>query len=86
MLSGVDDTGAAAAFDRMKDKVEMMETRAEVSVGLLPSGRLEDRFKQLEQGNVDDELAELKGRMDGVCTPVHVTNTCSPALLQPTKR
>jgi len=62
MLSGVDDTGAAAAFDRMKDKVEMMETRAEVSVGLLPSGRLEDRFKQLEQGNVDDELAELKGR------------------------
>jgi len=56
----------AGAFDRMKEKVEMLETKAEVSAGMLPeaqtSGSLEDRFKQLESGNaVDDELAKLKG-------------------------
>lgn len=67
MLSDVSGTGATGAFDRMKEKVEMMETRAEVSQGLLPSastpGSVEDRFKQLESGNaVDDELAALKGK------------------------
>jgi len=56
----------AGAFDRMKEKVEMLETKAEVSAGMLPeaqtSGSLEDRFKQLESGNsVDDALAKLKG-------------------------
>lgn len=56
----------AGAFDRMKEKVEMLETKAEVSQGMLPeaqtSGSLEDRFKQLEGGNaVDDALAKLKG-------------------------
>jgi len=66
MLSDVSSTGGSGAFDRMKEKVEMLETRAEVSTGLLPEasskGSLEDRFKQLESGNaVDDELAKMKG-------------------------
>lgn len=66
MLSDVGSSSGAGAFDRMKEKVEMLETRAEVSEGLLPAasapGSLEDRFKQLESGNaVDDELARLKG-------------------------
>lgn len=67
MLSDVTSTGASGAFDRMKEKVEMLETRAEVSQGMLPEatspGSLEDRFKQLEAGSaVDDELAKLKGK------------------------
>lgn len=66
MLSDVSSTGSAGAFDRMKEKVEQLETRAEVSQGMLPEatqkGGLEDRFKQLESGDkVDDELAKLKG-------------------------
>lgn len=67
MLSDVGSTNGAGAFDRMKEKVEMLEARAEVSQGLLaPSaqaqGGLEDQFKQLEAGTaVDDELARLKG-------------------------
>jgi len=66
MLSDVTASSGAGAFDRMKEKVEMLETRAEVSQGMLPEaqskGSLEDRFKQLESGNaVDDELAKLKG-------------------------
>lgn len=67
MLSDVGSSSGAGAFDRMKEKVESLETRAEVSAGLLPDaareGSLEDRFKQLESGNaVDDELAMLKGK------------------------
>jgi len=67
MLSDVGQSSGAGAFDRMKEKVEMLETRAEVSQGMLPestaAGSLEDRFKQLESGNaVDDELAKLKGK------------------------
>merc|ERR1719291_1147617 len=66
MLSDVGTTSGAGAFDRMKEKVEMLETRAEVSQGMLPDasapGSLEDRFKALESGDaVDDELAKLKG-------------------------
>lgn len=66
MLSDVGTSSAANAFDRMKEKVEMLETRAEVSEGMLPleaaKGGLEDRFKALESGTkVDDELAKLKG-------------------------
>merc|ERR1719411_249439 len=67
MLSDVGQSSGAGAFDRMKEKVESLETRAEVSQGMLPDaggpGSLEDRFKQLESGNaVDDELAALKGK------------------------
>ncbi|CAJ1398482.1 unnamed protein product [Effrenium voratum] len=67
MLSDITSVGSTGAFERMKEKVEMLETRAEVSQGLLPeaqsSGSLEDRFKQLESGSaVDDELTKLKGK------------------------
>eukprot|EP00971_Amphidinium_carterae_P315951 6280393-Amphidinium_carterae.1 len=68
MLSGIGDgKSSAAAFDRMKDKVRSLETSAEVSQNLLPSGSapasLEQRFKALESGSkVDDELAMLKGK------------------------
>lgn len=66
MLSDVGTSSAAGAFDRMKEKVQMLETRAEVSEGMLPlesgKGGIEDRFKALESGSqVDDELAKLKG-------------------------
>lgn len=66
MLSDVGSSSGAGAFDRMKEKVEMLETKAEVSQGMLPEssapGSLEDRFKALESGSaVDDELAKMKG-------------------------
>lgn len=67
MLSDVGSSSGAGAFDRMKEKVESLEARAEVSQGMLPAssapGSVEDRFKALEAGNVvDDELAAMKGK------------------------
>lgn len=69
MLSDLGQSTGAGAFDRMKEKVEMLESHAEVSAGLLPGMRdsttgqpLEERFRELESGfAVDDELARLKG-------------------------
>jgi len=67
MLSDVTSSSGTGAFDRMKEKVEMLETKAEVSQGMLPTssmpGSLEDRFKQLESGDaVTDMLSQMKGK------------------------
>lgn len=66
MLSEVGQIGGAGAFNRMKEKVEMLEAEAEVSQGLLPNslprGSAEEQFRQLEAGDaIDDELSKLKG-------------------------
>lgn len=67
MLSSVSGTTSMDAFERMKEKVEMLETQAEVS-GQLQFGAgtadMESRFKELEAGsNVDDELAKMKRQL-----------------------
>merc|ERR1711972_374768 len=41
MLSDVGSSSGAGSFDRMKEKVETLETRAEVSAGLLPDSTRE---------------------------------------------
>lgn len=64
MLSGMGTENAMSAFDRMKDKVENMESQAEVSQALTGASAdlsLESKFKELEGTNdLDDELAALK--------------------------
>jgi len=65
MLSSVTGTTSMDAFDRMKEKVEMLETQAEVAgeltAGTATSISSEQKFKALEAGSkVDDELAKLK--------------------------
>lgn len=78
MLAGVGDN-SMSAFDRMKDKVEQLETTAEVSAGMLGAAKdtsLESRFKQLESGSsVDDELAKLKA---GLPPPPGETKQLNP--------
>lgn len=63
MLSGIGD-GSMGAFEKMKDKVEALETQAEVSSNLLGASKdvsLESKFKALESGNgVNDELEQMK--------------------------
>mmetsp|Transcript_53178 Transcript_53178/g.106654 ORF Transcript_53178/g.106654 Transcript_53178/m.106654 type:complete len:127 (-) Transcript_53178:51-431(-) len=66
MLAGVGEN-SMGAFDRMKEKVEQLETTAEVSAGMLGAAAdvsLESKFKQLEGGNkVDDELEKMKASL-----------------------
>ena len=65
------DVGAGStsmdAFERMKEKVEMLESQAEVS-GQLQFGAstadMESKFKALEAGSsVDDELSKMKRQL-----------------------
>lgn len=66
-MSGLGDSGAFDTFDRMANKVDELEAKAEASVeiaGQLAGDNLESEFKQLEAGQgADDELAALKAKM-----------------------
>eukprot|EP00617_Octactis_speculum_P023814 CAMPEP_0185767286 /NCGR_PEP_ID=MMETSP1174-20130828/41870_1 /TAXON_ID=35687 /ORGANISM="Dictyocha speculum, Strain CCMP1381" /LENGTH=247 /DNA_ID=CAMNT_0028451379 /DNA_START=173 /DNA_END=916 /DNA_ORIENTATION=+ len=68
MLSGIGSSNMEA-FDRMKEKVESLESQAEVSAQLTGSSAdvsLESKFKALESGNdVDDELQMMKRQLTG---------------------
>ncbi len=62
-LRGVNTSGAAAAFERMEEKVMMQEARAQAA-GELVGSDLDSQFRALEAGSdVDDELAALKAQM-----------------------
>ena len=68
MLSSVSSGSSSMdAFERMKEKVEMLETRAEVAGQLAPGAStpdMESRFKALEAGSaVDDELSRMKRQL-----------------------
>ncbi|MEB3214997.1 MAG: PspA/IM30 family protein [Nostocales cyanobacterium 94392] len=63
MVSGMNTSGAMAAFERMEEKVMIQEARAQ-SAQELAGADLESQFAQLEAGSgVDDELAALKAQM-----------------------
>lgn len=57
-------TGSAmAAFERMEEKVVLMEARSQAAAELAGSS-LEEQFAMLESGsNVDDELAAMKAQL-----------------------
>ncbi len=63
---GQTSTGSSmAAFERMEEKVQMMEARSEAAAEIAGSD-LDSQFNQLEAGSdVDDELAAMKQQMLG---------------------
>jgi phage shock protein A len=68
-LSGLDDSGALANFERMKDKVEAQEARA-AALGELELTSVDQRFAELETGEqVERELAALKGKRVAALPP-----------------
>jgi len=73
MISGVGDSSALEAFERMKVKVEELETRADVAAEMTIGGTadvsLESKFKALEGSDVDQELAKMKGALNAEQTP-----------------
>lgn len=73
MISGVGDSSALEAFERMKVKVEELETSADVAAEMAIGGSadvsLESKFKALEGNDVDKELAAMKGQLGAEQTP-----------------
>ena len=65
LVSGVSTYSALSAFEKMEEKVMGMEAEAEAVWMLTASNDLEDKFKALEGGCVDDDLAALKSKMLG---------------------
>ncbi len=67
VMTGLSDTSAFEAFDRMATKVEQIEAQASASVEIaqeLSGDTLEQRFRALEgSSDVDQELLALKARM-----------------------
>ncbi|MGE0868011.1 MAG: PspA/IM30 family protein [Kofleriaceae bacterium] len=68
-MQGLGDTSAFDTFDRMAERIQLMEAEAEAGAelaGELSGDTLESKFMQLEQGaggSEDDALAELKAKM-----------------------
>src|SRR5205085_575593 len=65
-MQGLGDTSAFDTFDRMAERIQLMEAEAEAGAelaGELSGDTLESKFLQLEQGaggSEDDALSELK--------------------------
>src|SRR3979409_568291 len=68
-MQGLGDTSAFDTFDRMAERIQLMEAEAEAGAelaGALSGDTLESKFLQREQGGAaseDDALSELKAKM-----------------------
>lgn len=65
LIGSVGTSNSMAAFDRMSEKVDMMEAQAQAVQEISGGGAIEDQFKALEAGGVDDELAMMKKAIAG---------------------
>lgn len=73
-IQGLGDTSAFDTFDRMADRIALMEAEAEAGAelaGELSGDNLEAKFLALEAGgsNDDDALADLKAKMGLLAAP-----------------
>jgi phage shock protein A len=74
-MQGLGDTSAFDTFDRMADRINMLEAEAEAGAelaGEISGGSLEAKFAQLESsgaGYEDQALAELKAKMGLLAAP-----------------
>jgi phage shock protein A len=73
------NTGSAmGAFERMEEKVAIMEARSQ-SAAELAGSDLESQFKMLESGtDVDDELAAMKAALAPAKTPTQALPAANP--------
>ncbi|MEZ4363596.1 MAG: PspA/IM30 family protein [Kofleriaceae bacterium] len=73
-MQGLGDNSAFENFDRMAERIQLMEAEAEAGAelaGELSGDTLEAKFLQLEAsgGNEDDALSELKAKMGLLAAP-----------------
>lgn len=64
MVGGMSTGSALSAFEKMEEKVEGLEAQADAAT-LLVGGvdDVESKFRMLEGGDVDDDLAQMKARL-----------------------
>mmetsp|Transcript_5388 Transcript_5388/g.19704 ORF Transcript_5388/g.19704 Transcript_5388/m.19704 type:complete len:312 (-) Transcript_5388:147-1082(-) len=67
IAGGISTTSAAAAFDKMEEKVMGMEAQAD-AVAQISTDDLDSKFAALEGDSVDDELKKMKGALKGSST------------------
>ncbi|GAC1503200.1 MAG: PspA/IM30 family protein [Chamaesiphon sp.] len=79
-IGSLNTSSAMGAFERMEEKVLMMEARSQ-SAAELAGSDLENQFKLLESGSdVEDELAMMKAQLLGSATqPSQALPPASPA-------
>jgi phage shock protein A len=70
MLSTLKTSSSMEAFERMKEKVESLESQAQIAGELAESSigspNIEERFKALEgNSKIDDELERMKRQLPG---------------------
>eukprot|EP00187_Rhodella_violacea_P012064 CAMPEP_0184709744 /NCGR_PEP_ID=MMETSP0314-20130426/803_1 /TAXON_ID=38298 /ORGANISM="Rhodella maculata, Strain CCMP 736" /LENGTH=318 /DNA_ID=CAMNT_0027171497 /DNA_START=22 /DNA_END=978 /DNA_ORIENTATION=+ len=71
MVAGVGESNSVAAFEKMAEKVEAMEVKAQITgelAGTADTG-LDAKFKALERGDVDDELEQMRKRISAKDDP-----------------
>ncbi|CAN5827473.1 PspA/IM30 family protein [soil metagenome] len=73
-MQGLGDTSAFDTFDRMAERIQLMEAEAEAGAelaGELSGGDLESKFHALEASGAsdDDALSELKAKMGMLAAP-----------------
>ncbi|NEQ99452.1 MAG: PspA/IM30 family protein [Cyanothece sp. SIO2G6] len=65
MLGGMTTNNSMAAFERMEDRVQELEAQSE-AIAELSGASLDQRFADLDsEGDIDQELAALKAKMEG---------------------
>jgi phage shock protein A len=88
-MAGISDTSAFDTFNRMSEKVDIMEAEAEAHTelaGEMTGDTLAERFKALEQkgGGAELRLAELKAKMGKGALPA--TSSTAPKELPAARR
>jgi phage shock protein A len=71
-MAGLNDASAFETFDRMANKIDQLEAEAEAGAevaGELTGNTLEQQFAQLESGESDQALLELKKKMGALPAP-----------------
>jgi phage shock protein A len=78
MLDRVGTSKAMAAFERMEEKVVQLEARSEAIAELNQGDAIEQQFKALESGTVDEELAALKAKLTSAATQPSLPTNRTP--------
>jgi phage shock protein A len=69
MMGRIGTGNALSAFEKMEEKVLQMEARSEAIAELNSGDAIEQQFKALESGGVDEELAAMKAQFAAGSSP-----------------